>query len=52
LAVLIDSSDLIAWERRGLVPEDVKRVVPNEPAGISGVTASELLVGVHRDKSR
>jgi tRNA(fMet)-specific endonuclease VapC len=48
MALQIDTSVLIAWERRDLFPADLIKVLPNEPTGISSVTASELLIGVHR----
>ena len=48
MAILIDTSVLIAWERRDLFPAELIEVLPNEPTGISSITASELLLGVHR----
>jgi tRNA(fMet)-specific endonuclease VapC len=48
VALLIDTSVLITWERRDLFAADLIKVLPNEPMGISSITASELLVGVHR----
>jgi tRNA(fMet)-specific endonuclease VapC len=51
LAVVIDSSVIIGWERRDIDPVDVVRFVPNEPTFIASVTVSELLVGVYRANS-
>lgn len=48
MAVLIDTSVLISWERRGLAATGVIAFVPNEPSAISSITALELLLGVHR----
>jgi tRNA(fMet)-specific endonuclease VapC len=48
MALLIDTSVLIAMERRGMRPEDIEQLAPPQAAAISSVTASELLVGVHR----
>lgn len=48
MAVLIDSGVLIALERRGQSLETIRQNIPAEPFAISSVTASELLVGVHR----
>jgi tRNA(fMet)-specific endonuclease VapC len=48
LAVLIDSSIFISAERRGLRPDDLLDVVPNEPSAITTLSVSELLFGVHR----
>lgn len=48
MAFLIDSSVIIGLERRGLPPESVISALPAEVLAISAVTASELLIGVHR----
>jgi predicted nucleic acid-binding protein len=48
LAVLIDTSVLITWERRNLTAADLIALVPDEPSGIASITASEFLVGVYR----
>ena len=48
MAVVIDSSVIVGWERRDLDPVDVVRFVENEPTFIASVTVSELLVGVYR----
>jgi predicted nucleic acid-binding protein len=48
MAFLIDSSVSIGLERRGLPPESVIAALPDEVLAISAVTASELLIGVHR----
>lgn len=49
MAVLIDTS--VAVERRGLPPEDAIAVVGAEDAAMASITASELLIGVHRSDS-
>lgn len=51
MAVLIDTSVVIAVERRGLPPEDAIAVVGTEDAAMASITASELLIGVHRADS-
>lgn len=51
MAVLIDTSVVIAVERRGLPPEDTIAVVGAEDAAMASITASELLIGVHRADS-
>jgi tRNA(fMet)-specific endonuclease VapC len=48
LAVVIDSSVIVEWERRDIDPIDVTPFVVNETSFITTVTVSELLVGVHR----
>jgi len=48
LARLIDASVLISIERKGLVPHAVSDLVAGEEVLIASITASELLVGVHR----
>jgi predicted nucleic acid-binding protein len=48
LAVLIDSTVFITAERRGLRPDDLLAVVPNEPSALSTISISELLYGVFR----
>ncbi len=45
---LIDSSILIAWERNQLNLEDQLADSADEDFGVSAITASELLHGVHR----
>jgi tRNA(fMet)-specific endonuclease VapC len=45
MAVLIDTTVLINAERRGQVLDDV---IGDQERGISAITASELLHGVHR----
>jgi predicted nucleic acid-binding protein len=52
MAVLIDASIFIAVERRGLPPEHAIRLVSAEAAALAGITASELLAGVHRADSQ
>ena len=48
MAVLIDSSVFVALERRGLRLSALTRLVPDAPLALASITASELLVGVHR----
>ena len=48
MGTLIDSSVLIAWERNQLNLEDQLADSANEDFGVSAITASELLHGVHR----
>jgi tRNA(fMet)-specific endonuclease VapC len=47
MAVLIDTSPLIALERHGAV-DVLDALAPDEDRAISVITASELLHGVHR----
>lgn len=48
MAILIDSSVFITVERRGFPPDFVLTLIRNEEGAMASVTASELLVGVHR----
>jgi tRNA(fMet)-specific endonuclease VapC len=48
VGTLIDSSVLIASERRRLDLGDALLAYAEEPVGIAAITASELLHGVHR----
>ena len=48
MGLLIDSSVLIAIERRREVLETLMDAVAGEELGLAAITASELLVGVHR----
>ncbi|MSQ22285.1 MAG: type II toxin-antitoxin system VapC family toxin [Dehalococcoidia bacterium] len=49
MAVLIDSSVFIGLERRGLPIQAIGAEIPSdESVALSAITASELLVGVHR----
>jgi tRNA(fMet)-specific endonuclease VapC len=48
MGTLIDSSVLIAWERNQLNLEDQLADSADEDFGVSAITASELLHGVHR----
>jgi tRNA(fMet)-specific endonuclease VapC len=48
VGTLIDSSVLIAAERRKLDLDDALGTHTEEPVGIASITASELLHGVHR----
>jgi tRNA(fMet)-specific endonuclease VapC len=52
VAVLVDTSVFIAFERRGMlsVPPDLEGMPPDERVAISAITASELLAGVHLSK--
>ncbi|MGH2543510.1 MAG: PIN domain-containing protein, partial [Ardenticatenaceae bacterium] len=45
---LIDSSIFIALERRGQSLRTLARAAPPEPIALASITASELLMGVHR----
>jgi tRNA(fMet)-specific endonuclease VapC len=51
LALLIDSSVLIAVERAGESPAALLASLRSEPVAISAITATELLHGVHRADS-
>lgn len=48
MAVLIESSVFIGMERRGLQPDELVALVPDEPVALASVTVSELLFGVER----
>lgn len=48
MGLLIDSSVIIALERRGDAPQDLSAHDAGEPVALAAVTASELLVGVER----
>ena len=48
MGTLIDSSVLIAWERNQLNLEDQLADSADEDFGVSAITASKLLHGVHR----
>ena len=48
MGTLIDSSILIAAERRTLDLDSIMATHGEEPVGIAAITASELLHGVHR----
>jgi tRNA(fMet)-specific endonuclease VapC len=52
MALLIDSSVFIALERRGQQLDALAVAVPDEPLALAGITASELLAGVHRADSQ
>jgi predicted nucleic acid-binding protein len=47
LSVLVDTSILISYERRGLSPQELLERLTEE-AAVSALTVSELLVGMHR----
>jgi predicted nucleic acid-binding protein len=51
MAVLIDTSVIIAAERHGMEPADLTAAVAEEDTLIASITASELLVGLHRADS-
>ena len=51
MAFLIDSSVMIALERRGLAHGALTVVAPVERIGLASITASELLAGVYRANS-
>ena len=48
MAQLIDTSVFIELERRQLEIDALRSAVPDEPVALSAITASELLIGVHR----
>jgi tRNA(fMet)-specific endonuclease VapC len=48
---LIDSSILIAAERSGRGMQELADIAPNEPVAIAAITASELLMGMHRART-
>jgi len=48
MAGLIDSSVIIDLERRHLPPDAIAAIAPGERVALAAITASELLVGVHR----
>jgi predicted nucleic acid-binding protein len=52
VGTLIDSSVLIAAERRSLELDAALAAHPDEPVGIAAITASELLHGVQRAATR
>jgi predicted nucleic acid-binding protein len=52
VGTLIDSSVLVAAERRSFELDDAVGGFADEPAAIAAVTASELLHGVHRAASQ
>ena len=51
MAQLIDASVFIALERRGQDPLALMTTASDDRVGIAAITASELLVGVHRADS-
>jgi tRNA(fMet)-specific endonuclease VapC len=48
MAELVDSSVLIALERRGEPADFLRTIAGSESLGISTISVSELLVGAHR----
>lgn len=48
MAYLIDASVIIRMERQGRTLHDLAALVPDEPIALASITASELLVGIHR----
>ncbi len=48
MAYLIDANIIIGMERRGRTLSDLAALVPDEPIAVASITASELLVGIHR----
>lgn len=48
MALIVDSSVFVALERRRLRLEGLPLEDPDEPIAVAAITASELLVGVHR----
>jgi predicted nucleic acid-binding protein len=51
MGVIVDSSLLIAAESGRLDIRDLARESPEEELAIAGITAAELLHGVHRAKT-
>lgn len=51
MAILIDTSVFVAIERAGGDPSDLLEKIGAEQVGLSVITASELLHGVHRADS-
>jgi tRNA(fMet)-specific endonuclease VapC len=48
---LIDTSVWVGLERRGRLPEAIRDLAPDEPIALAAITASELIVGIHRADS-
>lgn len=48
MGVILDTSVLIEWERKAGSLEIYAASHPNEPVGLSVISAAELLHGVHR----
>lgn len=48
MGVILDTSVLIAWERKASALESLAARRPDEQVGLSVITAAELLHGVHR----
>jgi len=48
MALIVDATAIIARERRGYGPDAIDAVAPGERLVLAAVTASELLIGVHR----
>ena len=48
MARLIDSSVFIAFDRRGSPFSTMDAILSDEPFALASITASELLVGLHR----
>jgi predicted nucleic acid-binding protein len=48
VGVILDTSVLIEWERKAGSLETYSASHPDEPVGLSVITAAELLHGVHR----
>ncbi|MCW5853929.1 MAG: type II toxin-antitoxin system VapC family toxin [Anaerolineae bacterium] len=51
MTILIDSSIIIAMERRRLPHSMLADLAPDEPVAMASITASELLAGVYRADS-
>jgi tRNA(fMet)-specific endonuclease VapC len=49
---MVDTSVFIELERRGLQPAGLNTAYPDASFAMSAITASELLVGVHRANSQ
>jgi predicted nucleic acid-binding protein len=48
VALLIDTSIFIGLERRSLPAQALDQVLPDDSVALASMTASELLMGVHR----
>ena len=51
MAFLIDTSVWIQLEREKKRPRDVRTFIPGESFALAAITASEMLVGIHRAKT-
>ncbi|MEW6245276.1 MAG: PIN domain-containing protein [Nitrospirota bacterium] len=51
MGVVLDTSVLIEWERKAEALQAYAAAYPDEPLGLSVISAAELLHGVHRAES-